>query len=71
MAFPMPPLRGQPILEDCGELMISFSFPQHHLEGEAGGEEPSCVGSIPRRSTRFVASTVDLSMALTRHSLAL
>jgi hypothetical protein len=31
----------------------------------------SCVGSMPRRSTRFAASIVHLSTALTRLSLAL
>jgi hypothetical protein len=34
-------------------------------------DELPCEGSMPRRSTRFVASIVDMSAALTLHSLAL
>jgi hypothetical protein len=40
MAFPGVRAPRSAIAEDCGRLVICFSFPKHHLGGEAGSEEP-------------------------------
>jgi hypothetical protein len=40
MAFPGVRAPRSATAEDCGQLVICFSFPQHHLGGEVGSEEP-------------------------------
>jgi hypothetical protein len=39
MAFPGIRAPRPAIAEDCGRLVICFSFPKHHLGGEEGSEE--------------------------------
>jgi hypothetical protein len=39
MAFPGVRAPRSATAEDCGQLVICFSFPQHHLGGEVGSEE--------------------------------